>query len=53
MFVLNYLTYETIDIPAKGVKRFYSTFSTNNDFILNETKTVLFNFNLKFMPLGT
>lgn len=53
MFVLNYLTAETIDIPAKGVDGFYSTFSTNNDFVLNKDKTVLFNFNFEVMPVGT
>ncbi|MGE6355943.1 TonB-dependent receptor domain-containing protein [Flavobacterium sp. NPDC079362] len=53
VFVLNYLTSETINIPAKGVDGFYSTFSTNNDFVLNKTKTLLFNFNFVVMPVGT
>jgi outer membrane receptor protein involved in Fe transport len=52
-FVLNYLTSETIDIPAEGVDGFYSTFSTNNDFVLNTAKTLLFNLNFTFMPVGT
>ncbi|MFC5979481.1 TonB-dependent receptor [Flavobacterium salmonis] len=52
-FVLNYLTAETINIPANGVDGFYSNFSTNNDFVLNKEKTVLLNFNFQCMPVGT
>lgn len=52
-FVLNYLTSETFNIPAKGVDGFYSAISTNNDFVLNKEKTMLFNFNFQCMPVGT
>lgn len=52
-FVLHYLTAETFNIPAEGVDGFYSAFFTNNDFVLNKEKTVLFNFNFQCMPVGT
>lgn len=51
--VLNYLTAETFNIPAKGIDGFYAAVSTNNDLVLNKDKTVLCNFNFQCMPVGT
>ncbi|PAM96241.1 hypothetical protein B4N84_02125 [Flavobacterium sp. IR1] len=52
-FDLNYLTSESTDPSALAVDGYYVNFSTNNDFVLNKNKTVLFNVYFECMPVGT
>lgn len=52
-FDLSYATSETINIAAQGVDGYYVNFSTNNDFVLNKEKTLLFNVYFECMPVGT
>lgn len=53
MFNINYMTSETIDIPAAGMSGWNSGFTSNNDFTLNKEKTVLFNLNVGYIIIGT
>lgn len=53
MLNVNYTTSETIDVQASGVDGFTSFFTTNNDFILNKSKTFLFNLSFDYYMFGT
>lgn len=53
LFDMHYITSETINLAAKGIDGFNSYFLTNNDFNLNRSKTVLFNFNFGYSFGGT
>lgn len=53
MFDINYLTSKTMNLSATGVNGLNSSFSTNNDFILNKDKTVIFNLNYTHNLIGT
>lgn len=53
IFNINYVTAETIDIPADGVNGVTSFITSNNDFNFNKSKTLLFNFGFEYYILGT
>lgn len=53
MFNINYITSETIDLPAAGISGLNSSFTSNNDFTLNKEKTVLLNLNFGYFIIGT
>lgn len=53
LFNVNYTTAQTIDLSAVAINGFTSFFTSNNDFNLNEDKTLLLNLGFEYYFLGT
>lgn len=49
---INYSTAKTIDLMADGANGFTSFFTTNNDFNLNKSKSLLFNLSFDYYMFG-